>query len=102
MRVSYKVLHKKELQAANIRAFKAGFNSIEPDYIKDLPDGCLFPVFFTLPIERGWMRCQIGTASDAHAKDYMPLWLDVPHIFYENLHTVEIDVDEEEYDAVED
>jgi hypothetical protein len=92
-----KYLCKAELREANRQAIKAGCNSIEPDYIEKLPDDCRFPVFFKLPWERhGWVRCQVGTASDAHATDYMPLWLDVPAGIYENLGTVEVPVDEED------
>ena len=89
------ILYKAELQEANRQALKAGGRAIEPDYVEKLPNDCRFPVFFKLPLERGWVRCQIGTARDVHATDYMPLWLDVPPQIYNNLTTIEVPVDEE-------
>jgi hypothetical protein len=92
----YKYLTKAELQEANRLAIKAGGRAIEPDYLERLPDAHRFPVFFALPWERhGWVRCQIGTATDTAAHDYMPVWLDVPNAFYDHLASITVKEAEE-------
>jgi hypothetical protein len=91
-----KFLTKAELKRANKQAIKAGCNAIEPSYIEGLPDGLRCPVFFVMPWERhGWVRCQIGTASDKAGHDYTPLWIDVPNAIYDNLGCVKVEEGEE-------
>lgn len=90
-RTQYKCLSKAELHEANRQAIKAGGRAIDPDYVGRLPEGLRFPVVFMLPWERrGWVRCQIGTATSIAAQDYMPVWLDVPQSIYDNLSSVEV------------
>jgi hypothetical protein len=86
-----KCLSKGELRKANRRAIKSGCRAIDPSYIKQLPTTLRYPVFFTIPWERhGWVRCHVGTATDAAATDYRPLWLDVPQEIYDNLTSIEV------------
>ena len=94
-RESYKYLTKKELRRANRLAIDARGTAIEPDYVRKLPTECKYPVFFSLPCERGWMRCQVGTSVSGTGNAFVPLWLDVPPEIYESLGTVKIEVDDE-------
>ena len=92
----YKYMSKAELQEANRRAIKAGGRAIEPSYVERLPDAGRFPVLFTIPWERhGWVRCQIGTATDSMARDYTPVMLDVPNVIFRNLSSIEVGEAEE-------
>ena len=89
---SCKYLSKWELKEANRRAAKGAGRSIDPEYVEKLPDDLRYSIFFTLPWERhGWVRCQIGTATTAKAENYVPLWLDVPRLIYDNLSEVPVE-----------
>jgi hypothetical protein len=96
-KIKYKYLTKWQLEQANQQAIAACCNAIDPSYIERLPDGCKYPVFFRLPWERrGWVRCQIGTATCLPAEDYTPVLLDVPQAMFDELPTVEVQVEEGE------
>jgi hypothetical protein len=90
MNRSYRYLSKGELKEANRRAVKTGCRAVDPEYIEGLADNLRYPIFFELPWERhGWVRCQIGTGDPA-TEEYVPVFVDVPRIIYDNLGVVEV------------
>ncbi len=92
----YKYFTKRELMEANQRAIEAGCNSITLEYVATLPDSWKYPVIFQMPRERhGWVRCQVGTASSMPARDYLPVFLDVPQALYEALSIIEVQTEKE-------
>ena len=84
--MNLKYLSKNELSKANRQAIKAGCRAIDPAYVERLPEGLHYPVFVTIPWERhGWVRCNVGTATDVAATDFTLVWLDVPQDIYDSL-----------------